>query len=84
MTFQAPLHLQRLRLIHDRHLIYLPVTCRAADAFVYMNRVIEVREVRQVMHPLPIRAACPSCNCAPARDKGYRPNLLMAAHANRR
>ena len=43
MTIEAPFHLQRLLLIHERHAIDLTVTRRAADAFVNVDAVIETR-----------------------------------------
>jgi hypothetical protein len=53
MAVQAPLHQQRRGLKHQRHLVDLPVTRRAAHAFVDVNAVIEINEVRQAMHADP-------------------------------
>src|SRR5690349_10104458 len=85
LTIQTPLHLQRLGLIHDRHLIDLSVACRAADAFVHMNRMIEIREVRQVMHAHPLERLPRLVTRAHRFEiRTVRPNLFVAAHANRR
>src|SRR5207245_7518762 len=51
--FRSPLHLERLRLPHERHAIHGPVARRAADAFVDVNAVIEVDEVRQIVDARP-------------------------------
>src|SRR6185436_18334949 len=42
MTIQAPFHLQRRMLHHQRHLVHLPMTRRAADAFLNVNPMIEI------------------------------------------
>ena len=83
MTLQAPFHLQRLCLIDDRHLIDLAMTCRAAHAFIHVNRMIEVGEVRQVMHAHPFKRLA-GLEARPYRleVRTVRPNLLVAAHAN--
>jgi hypothetical protein len=39
---------------HQGHLIDLAVTGRAAHAFVHVNAVIEINEVRQTMHANPL------------------------------
>ena len=54
MAIEAPLHLQRVGLEHQRHLIHLPVTRRAADALVHVNAVIEIDVIRQAMHFNPL------------------------------
>ena len=53
MAFETPLHLQRLCVPHQRHFVYLPVTCRTSDAFVDVYAVVEVGEIREVMHSRP-------------------------------
>jgi hypothetical protein len=85
MTFQTPFHLQRISLRHHRHLIDAAVTGRAADAFADMNRVIEISEVRQVVHANPFQGL------ARFETGAYRleirtvgPNLFVTVHADRR
>ena len=58
VAFQTPLHVKRLRPPRDRHLVDLAVTSRAADAFRDVNAVIEIDEVRQIVHAVPARSAC--------------------------
>ena len=85
MTIKAPFHLQRLRLRHDRHLIDAPVTSRATDTLVHMNRMIEISEVRQVMHAHPFQR---SSRFVAVTDWfeiwTVGPNLFVAIHADGR
>src|SRR5215467_11368628 len=53
VTFEAPLHLKRVHLPYQRHLIDSAVAGRAPDALIDVNAVIEINEVGQIMHPLP-------------------------------
>src|SRR6185503_20928335 len=54
VTTETPLHLQRRSLVGDWHLIDAAVTGRTTDPFVYMNTVIEVGVIRQVVNPDPL------------------------------
>ncbi len=84
MTFQTPLHLQRLRLRNDRHLIDAAMTGRTADAFVDVNRVIEIGEVRQIMHAYPFkRLSVFETFTHRLEIRTIGPNLLVAIHAHR-
>ena len=38
----------------QRHLIHLPVAGRAANAFIDVNAVIEIDEVREIVYPGPV------------------------------
>ena len=53
MTLDAPLHLKRRRLISQRHQVNSSVTRRTADTLVYVNAVIEIDEVREIVDPRP-------------------------------
>ena len=53
MALDAPLHLQRGVIEHQRHAINRAVTGIAADALIYMNAVVEINEVGQIVHPIP-------------------------------
>ena len=82
MTVQAPLHAQRIRLVHQRHLVYRPVAARAAHALVDMYAVIEVHVVGQVVHPRPHqRFAGAEAFAYRLQDGSIRPDLRMAVHA---
>ncbi len=85
MTFQAPFHLQRIRLRDDRHLIDTAMTSRTAHALGDMNRVIEICEVRQVVNANPLERLARLETCAYRFEIGtVSPNLFVAIHAHRR
>ena len=83
MTLQTPFHLQRCRLRHDGHLIDAAVTGRATDAFVHMNRVIEVSEVGQVVNADPFQRLAALETCAHRFEiRTICPDLFVAVHAD--
>src|SRR5262245_41461664 len=49
MTLQTPFHVQRRDAPGERHLIHTPVAGRTADTFVYVNAVIEINVIWQVV-----------------------------------
>src|SRR5581483_11727966 len=53
MAVQAPRHGEILGLPHQRHTVHAAVTGFTTDPFVYVNAVIEINELRQVVHPGP-------------------------------
>ena len=53
MAFETPFHLQRRRVPHQRHMVYATVAGRTTDPLVDVNAVIEVGEIREVMHARP-------------------------------
>src|SRR5882724_4465018 len=82
VTFQTPFHLQRRRLKSNRHLIHSAVACRTADAFVYMNAVVEIGIVGQVMYPNPLdRFAGAKARTHWLEIRAVGPDLLMTVHA---
>lgn len=85
MTLQTPFHLQRLSLRHDRHLIDAAMASRTADTLGDVNRVIEVRKVRQVMHANPLeRLAGLETRADRFEIRTVRPDLFMTIHADLR
>ena len=85
MTLEAPLHLQRRRLISQRHQVNSPVTSRAPHALVYVNAVIEINEVGKVVNARPLDGV----TCAPALADWFQirtvcPNLRVAIHTGLR
>src|SRR5215471_7991317 len=54
MAVQAPFHLQRVLLIHERHLVHGTMTTGAPYTFIYMNAVVEVDEVREIVDARPL------------------------------
>lgn len=82
MTRKTPLHLQCRRLVSNRHLIHTTVARRTADAFVYMNAVVEISVVRQVMYPNPLDwFASAKTGAHWFKIGAVSPNLLVAIHA---
>ena len=71
VAVEAPFHLQRLLLPHQRHPVDPAVARRAADALVHVDAVVEVDEVGQIVDARPLRSSvrCGSCR-APARGTG--------------
>src|SRR5579863_8185216 len=55
MTIDAPVHVQRVFLVRERHLIDAAVAGGASDALVDVNTVIEVYKVRQVVDTGPFQ-----------------------------
>ncbi len=82
MTRKTPLHLQCRRLVGNRHLIHTTVARRTADAFVYMNAVVEISVVGQVMYPNPLdRFASAKAGAHWFKIGAVSPDLLVAIHA---
>ena len=82
MAVQAPLHLERIFLIHQWHLVDSAVATGASDALVHVNLVIEVDVVRQVVDADPVDG----CSGRPAltnrlEELSVRPDLRMAVDA---
>ncbi len=55
MASQAPFHLQRCLLVHERHLVDGAVAGIAADAFGDVNAVIEKDEIRKLVYARPLQ-----------------------------
>src|SRR5690349_7849010 len=85
MAFDAPGHLERLLLPHERHAIDRTVTRRASHAFVYVDAVIEVRKVGQVVDSRPRdRTSCAETRAHGLEERARRENLRVAVHARLR
>ena len=83
MTIETPFHLQRRCLRNHRHLIDTAVAGGATDAFVHVNRVIEICVVRQVVHANPFqRLARLETGAHRLEVRAIRPDLFVTAHAN--
>src|SRR2546423_12831500 len=55
MAIQTPFHVQRVHPPGDRHLIDASVTSRAANSFGYVNAVIEINVIGQVVDAVPFQ-----------------------------
>lgn len=81
VTRQTPLHLQRVLLEDRRHIVDLPVTCRAADTLCYVNAVIEICVLRQVVNAFPLDGLILAKTLANDLEvRAVRPDLAMAVH----
>lgn len=82
MTFETPLHLQTLRLKRNGHFVHAPVTGRAANALLYVNCVIEIGVVGQVVDANPFdRLAGPETRAHWFQIRTIGPDLFMTTHA---
>ena len=70
-------------MIGERHFVDAAMALDAADTFVYMNAMVEIGKLGQVVNPHPCDRHTGSI-AGPHRLKGGRsdPNLLMAVHAD--
>ena len=85
MASKAPFHLERVFLINSGHIVYLPVACRTTNAFSYMNAVVEVGVLRQVVHTFPFDRSVISEACTDRLQIGaICPDLAMAVHTGLR
>ena len=53
MAIQAPPHEECLSLVRERHLVDPAMAIRAADSLCYVNAVIEIDVVGQIIYPNP-------------------------------
>ena len=82
MAVEAPLHLQRRLLQHQRHAIDAAVAGLAADALLHVNAVVEVDEVRQVVHADPAqRLVVAEARAHRLEIRAGRPDLRVAVDA---
>src|SRR5713226_8276185 len=82
MTLEAPFHVERSNLISQRHEVNATVTGRAANTLVHVNAVIEISEVREVVHPGPLDRLTRSPALADRLQVWtIRPDLRVAIHA---
>lgn len=79
---QAPFHVKRMFTPGQRHFAYRPVTGLAANTLFYVNAVIEINIIRQVMHPNPFqRLARPPAFAHRLQHLCGSVNLRVAGHA---
>src|SRR5215210_578295 len=83
VTRQAPLHLERRLLVHQRHAVHPPMAGRAADSLRDMDAVVEVDEIGQVVHAGPFdRHVVGVARPHRLEQVRVRPDLLVAVHAD--
>ena len=54
VTLQAPFHMQRIDVPHQRHQVYTTVAGRTTDAFIDVNAVVEIGKIGKVVHSRPL------------------------------
>lgn len=54
MTIETPRHLERRGAHHQRHLVNLTMTCRTANALIYMNAVVEIYKIGKLIDAIPL------------------------------
>lgn len=82
MTFQTPVHVKRIHLPGERHLVDPTMTACTSDAFLNVNAVIEVNEVGKIVHANPLDGfagliAVPDW----LQHFAVRPDLRVTVHA---
>ena len=83
MAIQTPFHAESFGPPRQRHLIDPTVTGFAAHSLVNMNAVIEIDEIRHVVHAYPFDRPVFTEACANRLERGtVRPNLLVAVHTH--
>ncbi len=82
MALEAPLHLERLGLHDQRHLVHPTMAALAAHPFGDVDSVIEVDVVRQVVDPRPLdRLAGPVAFADRGQHRALIPDQVVAVHA---
>lgn len=85
MTIETPLHVHRIDRKGQRHLIDASVAARTTDSLMNVNAVIEVSELRQVMHARPFqRLATAKAGAHRGQHRAVGPNLRMTIHTDLR
>ena len=81
MTLKAPRHLERITLPSDLHFRYRPMTDVAVQATSNMDAVIEVHELRNLVHQVPLNR-CIRFIALPNRlqHRTVCPDLAMTGH----
>jgi hypothetical protein len=82
---EAPFHLERIFLVNGWHIVDLPMTGRAADAFRYVNTVIEVRKLWKIVDALPLDRFVFTETCTDRFEiRTIRPDLAVTIHTGLR
>src|SRR4029079_13747499 len=82
VAIQAPPHHQRVLLVHQRHAVDAPVARGAADALGDVDAVVEVDEVRQVVHAGPFeRPVLAEAGAHRLEDRRVGPDLRGAGYS---
>src|SRR4029453_16772827 len=81
MTIEAPLHLQRTHLTHERHLIDASVAGLTAHSLFDVDAVIEINKVWKVVHANPVeRTVIPEAGAHRFEKGRIGPDLRVTVH----
>ena len=81
MAFQAPFHVQRVLLIHERHFIDRPVAGDARHTLSDVDAMVEVDEIGEVMNAVPLHRLSRAIGVANGlKQCGVGPNLRVTGH----
>jgi len=82
MALKAPFHKQRVLSPRHRHLIDWSMASRALHSLMYMDAVIEIDKIRQIVDPRPLeRAIFAIARPHRLQRRAIRPYLRVAVHA---
>src|SRR5262249_16133974 len=85
MTFETPLHAERVLLPGERHPVDAPVAGFTTEPFVHVNAVVEIDEIGQIVHPSPPDRLPGAITRAHRLERRTRvPDLRMTVHARLR
>lgn len=83
VAFEAPLHVERVLFARQRHLMNRAVARIAVDAFLDMNAVIEINEIRKIVDSGPFDGCIFSETLADRFEhRAVGPNLGMTRHTS--
>ena len=82
MAAEAPFHLQRRGLPHERHLVHPAVAGGTPNSFSQVNAVVEIGEIREIVNPRPAdRRTALKTIAHRLQHLARGPDLRMAVHA---
>jgi len=82
MATQAPFHMERVLSPHQRHLLHGTMTCFTGHSLPNVNAVVEVNEVRKVVHSgPPDRFLFAEARADRFQKRAVGPDLRVTIHA---
>jgi hypothetical protein len=83
VAVEAPAHRERLDLVHDVHLLDVPVAAHAADPGAHVGAVVEVRVLADLVHAQPAHRLAALLAVADRRERlGVARDQQVAVHAH--
>ena len=82
MACDAPLHLERVFLIDRRHRVYSAVTCHTSNTLAYVNAMIEINKLGQIVDAFPLDRLILAKTCSYGlKVRAVIPKLAVTVHA---